>query len=279
MEHDAFASENHRLQQALNVLRDEVPFEPETALVLGSGLGELAELAEDAVTVPAAALPGYPESTVAGHHGRLVFGRLDGHPVVFVQGRLHYYEGHPVQSLAFPIRLVHAAGAERLIVTNAAGGINPLFEPGTLMFIVDHLNLAFPGALVGSSAPGEEQHLLRRPNPCYDREWIRRAEKVAVEQGRVTRQGVYAWVSGPSYETKAEIEAFAQLGADAIGMSTVPEVIQARRLGMRVLGLSTITNPAAGLSTEPLSHEEVLETGRRVRGDLKRLVRGIVRET
>ena len=242
--------------------------------MLGSGLGAMAQAAEDAVTIPTSELPGYPRSTVAGHDGRLVFGRLAGREVVFVQGRLHLYEGLCVRAVTFPVRLVHALGARRLVVTNAAGGINPRYRPGTLMFIEDHINLAFAHPLAGPVADGLPRFVdLSAP---YDRAWLAAAEDVALGLGIATRRGTYLWTSGPSYETKAEIRLFARLGADAVGMSTVPEVIQARQLGMRVLGLSTITNPAAGLGAEPLAHEDVLAVGERLRGELERLLRGVL---
>ena len=245
--------------------------------MLGSGLGAMADVAEDAVAVAASDLPGYPRSTVAGHSGRLVFGRLAGREVVFVQGRLHLYEGLDVRAVTFPVRLAHALGARRLVVTNAAGGIHPLFRPGTLMFIEDHINLAFVSPLAGPVADGLPRFVdLSAP---YDPEWLAAAEEVALGLGIGTRRGTYLWTSGPSYETKAEIRFFARLGADAVGMSTVPEVIQARQLGMRVLGLSTITNPAAGLGAEPLAHEDVLAVGARLQGDLRRLLRGILERT
>lgn len=264
------------VSDALSVLREQVDRRPELAMVLGSGLGDLADAADDAVVVPTTDLPGYPRSTVSGHHGRLVFGRLEGREVVIVQGRAHLYEGHTVQAATFPIRLVHAMGAQRLLVTNAAGGINPSFPPGTLMFITDHLNLTFENPLVGPGAGEGPRGGIDLSRP-YDHAWLEEAERVALNDGIATRRGVYLWTRGPSYESAAEIRFFARIGADAVGMSTVPEVIEARRLGMKVLGLSTITNPAAGLSPVPLSHEEVLEVGARVREDLEQLVRGIMR--
>lgn len=264
------------VQDAVAAIRATEPRTPRLALVLGSGLGALAEAAEDAVVFPTADLPGYPPSTVSGHRGRLVFGRLEGQDVVFVQGRVHLYEGHPVRAVTFPIRLVHALGARRLLVTNAAGGISPHCPPGTLMFLSDHINLAFASPLAGPNVDGGPR--FPDMSAPYDPAWTDRAEALALAAGIATRRGVYLWTRGPSYETKAEIQAFRRLGADAVGMSTVPEVIQARYLGMRVLGLSTITNYAAGLHPDPLVHEDVLEVGRQIRGDLERLVRCIVRD-
>ncbi|NBB75504.1 MAG: purine-nucleoside phosphorylase [Bacteroidetes bacterium] len=266
------------MQRAIAAVRAQTRATPQVALILGSGLGDLADDAENATTIPATDVPGYPPSTVSGHHGRLVVGTLEGVDVVFVQGRVHYYEGYPLHRVTFPVRLVHALGAERLLVTNSAGGINRTFEPGTLMFITDHINGVFNSPLVGRAAPPRvEPHGAQAP--YYDPDWTARAQAVARAQGLPTRAGTYIWTKGPSYETKAEIRAFTQMGADAVGMSTVPEVIQARQLGMSVLGLSTITNPAAGLGAEPLDHDDVLAVGQRVRAHLAQLVRGILRET
>ena len=263
-------SESEALQDAVSAVWGHTDRAPDVALVLGSGLGRLAEAATDTTAVAASDIPGYPASTVEGHEGRLVFGTLEGTSVVFVQGRVHLYEGYSVDRLVFPVRLVHALGADRMVVTNSAGGINRTFRPGTLMFITDHLNLAFAGPKGGTAAG-------RSGETCYDAVWTDRAEKEALDLGLDVRRGVYAWMRGPSYETPAEIRALERLGADAVGMSTVPEAVQARRLGLRVVGLSTITNPAAGIADEALDHDDVLAVGERVRGDLAALVRGIVR--
>ncbi|PSQ79328.1 MAG: purine-nucleoside phosphorylase [Bacteroidetes bacterium QH_8_67_23] len=248
---------------------------PELALVLGSGLGALAEEADDARTLETTELPGYPRSTVEGHAGRLVYGLLEGRPVLFVQGRAHLYEGHTPRELTFPVRLAHALGALRLLLTNAAGGIAERLPPGSLMLITDHLNFAFPGPLVQTNADAPNDALLTGSSP-YDPDWTDRAEALANELGIALERGVYVWTRGPSYETPAEIRMFSQLGADAVGMSTVPEALAAARLGMPVLGLSTITNRAAGLSAGALDHEEVLDVSAQVQGTLRRLVREIV---
>jgi purine-nucleoside phosphorylase len=262
------------LDEAVAAVRAHTDARPEIALVLGSGLGALADEAEDAVAVPTEAIPGYPRSTVVGHAGRLVFGRLEGREVLFVQGRAHYYEGHAMDAVTFPVRLAHALGARRLLLTNAAGGVNPAFGPGTLMLITDHLNLAFAGPLRLFDAADERVGPFR--GTPYDEAWLDEAERVALGLRVAYRKGVYVWTSGPSYETPAEIRYFARAGADAVGMSTVPEALQGAALGMRVLGLSTITNPAAGLSAAPLDHAEVLEVGRAVRARLAAWVRGLV---
>jgi purine-nucleoside phosphorylase len=277
------APREKQLREAVAAVRERTTARPTCALILGSGLGVLAKEADDATTVAGADIPHYPASTVSGHEGRLVFGTLEGADVVFVQGRVHYYEGYPLARVVFPVQLVEALGAERLVVTNSAGGINRAFPPGTLMFITDHLNAAFASPLTGRSAPTGRMSVdaVREATqpPYYDPDWTDAAQAVANELELDTERGTYLWTKGPSYETEAEIEAFSRLGADAVGMSTVPEVIQARRQGLRVLGLSTITNPAAGIGDAPLDHDDVLAVGRQVRHDLARLVRGIVRVT
>jgi purine-nucleoside phosphorylase len=237
--------------------------------VLGSGLGALADELDDVEAVEAADIPGYPDSTVAGHAGRLVVGTLEGRDVLVVQGRPHYYEGHSLRQVTLPVRLARALGARRLLLTNAAGGVNAGFGPGTLMLITDHLNLAGVGV---TGIAGRERGRRR----VYDAEWMAIAERIAAERGIDVRKGVYAWTTGPSYETPAEIRYFREAGADAVGMSTVPEALQGASLGMPVLGISAITNPAAGMSAEPLDHADVLEVGRRVRAHFAAWVRGIV---
>ena len=264
------------LADAVAAVRAHTDLVPEVALVLGSGLGALADAVEDAVAIPTSEVPHYAPSTVVGHAGRLVLGTLGGRPVLVLQGRIHLYEGHAPREVTFPVRLAHALGARSLVLTNAAGGINPDFGPGTLMLITDHLNLAFRSPLSGPVGDGE----VRFPdmsNP-YDEAWRARAVNLALTMGIPYREGVYVWTAGPSYETPAEIRYFHRAGADAVGMSTVPEAIQAAALGMPVLGISTITNFAAGLQGRPLDHEEVLEVGRQVRDRLTAWIRAIVAE-
>ncbi|NBW94488.1 MAG: purine-nucleoside phosphorylase [Bacteroidetes bacterium] len=269
----------------LNLHEDALPFirsiitgppqRPALGLVLGSGLSQLAEIMDDAVTIATSDIPGYPESTVEGHEGCLIFGMLEGMPVVFVQGRLHVYEGHSVEESTYPIRLLAGMGVQRLIVTNAAGGIHPDCVPGTLMWITDHIAFAFRRIPAGKSPSPRPSGADQSP---YDPAWTESAKDLADSLGVATRSGTYLWTLGPSYETKAEIRMFAKMGADAVGMSTVPEVVVARTFGMRVLGLSTITNFAAGLGQETLDHQEVLQVGRQVRDDLQRLIVSIVRD-
>lgn len=249
---------------------------PVIGLVLGSGLSHLADVLDSAVIIPTTDIPGYPGSTVEGHHGRLVLGYLEGVPVVFVQGRLHVYEGHSVEAATYPVRLLAALGVKRLVVTNAAGGIHPECVPGTLMWLTDHLAFAFRQVPTPGASSFRPTDADRSP---YDVAWTNEARSIAERLGIATRSGTYLWTLGPSYETKAEIRMFAGMGADAVGMSTVPEVIVARAYGMRVIGISTITNFAAGLGQETLDHQEVLEVGRQVRDDLQRLVVSIVKES
>ena len=264
----------YEIQEAVAAVRARTDRVPEIALVLGSGLGALADDVEDAVAISTSEVPHYPASTVQGHAGRLVLGSLGGRSVLVIQGRVHFYEGHTPREVAFPVRLAHALGARRLLLTNAAGGINPDFGPGTLMLITDHLNLTFASPLAGPV--GEGEHRFPDLSNPYDELWRESARNIALTLRVPYREGVYVWTSGPSYETPAEIRAFRLAGADAVGMSTVPEALQAAALGLPVLGISTITNPAAGLNAEPLDHQEVLEVGRTVRDRLATWVRAIV---
>ena len=264
------------LASAVDAVRARTGLVPELALVLGSGLGSLADEVEDATVLPTSEVPGYPASTVQGHAGRLVLGTLAGRPVLVVQGRVHLYEGHPPRALGFPVRLAHALGARGLILTNAAGGIRRDFVPGTLMLISDHINLAGANPLTGPTGAGETR-FPDMSNP-YDESWRELARNIAITRGISYREGVYLWTAGPSYETPAEIRFFERIGADAVGMSTVPEAIQAAALGLPVLGISTITNPAAGIGAEPLDHEDVLAVGAAVRSRLAAWVRALAEE-
>lgn len=263
------------VRDAVNYIRERESRIPEVALILGSGLAHLAATLEDATVFEDEAIPGYPHATVEGHTGRLLVGRLEGRIVAIVQGRLHSYEGHSVRTTALPVRLLHGLGVKKLVVTNAAGGINPLLLPGTIMFIEDHINLGFGSPLTGPNMDGMPRFTdMSEP---YDAKWIANMEASALRLGIPTHRGVYVWTPGPSYETSAEIKFFEKIGGDAVGMSTVPEVIQARYLGMHVLGISTITNRATGLSDTPLNHDEVLEVGNEIRAEMEMLVREVVR--
>ena len=252
------------------------PRAPRIAIVLGSGLGFLADQVDDAVRLSYRDIPGFPEPGVQGHAGQLVAGTLEGVPVLMQSGRFHLYEGHAADVAALPVRVFAALGLRTLVVTNAAGGIRRTLVPGTLMLISDHLNLMGRNPLVGAAVEGE----TRFPDMTdpYDTALRAVARGVARAEQLALEEGVYAGLLGPSYETKAEIDMLKRLGADAVGMSTVPEVIAARARGIKCVGISTITNQAAGLGGTPLSHAEVLEVAESVKGNLAKLVRGIVRE-
>lgn len=247
---------------------------PVAAIVLGSGLGGLAGRLQSPRRLAFADIPGFPSATVAGHAGALIAGTLAGREVLALAGRFHLYEGHAPSLSALPVRLFHALGARTLIVSNAAGGVRRTFRRGDLMLINDQLNLMARNPLVGAVQRGD----VRFPDMSapYDPTLLALLRKVAVAEGISVVDGVYAGVLGPSYETAAEVRMLERLGADAVGMSTVPEVIVARALGMRVAGISCITNMAAGISIAPLDHQEVLETTRQVGDRFERLVEGLV---
>ena len=247
---------------------------PRVAIVLGSGLGAVADAVPDAVRVPYREIPGFPDPGAPGHKGELVAGTLEGVPLVVQSGRFHLYEGHTAELAALPTRVYAHLGVDTLIVTNAAGGIRHTFRPPTLMLIADHINLMFRNPLVGPVVEGD-QRFPDMSDP-YDAALRASARAVARAEGILLEDGVYAALLGPSFETPAEIRMLERLGADAVGMSTVPEVIAARARGLRCLGFSSVTNVAAGLSAQPLSHVEVLEAGARVAGQLERLIRGVL---
>ncbi|HET7601860.1 MAG TPA: purine-nucleoside phosphorylase, partial [Gemmatimonadales bacterium] len=247
---------------------------PELAIVLGSGLGHLAERVTGAVHISYDRIPGFPLPTVKGHAGELVAGNFAGRAVIMQSGRFHMYEGHSADLSALPVRVFAELGVKTLIVTNAAGGVRRSFTPGTLMLIADHLNLTGRNALVGEALPGEER--FPDMSDAYDAELRRLARRVAKQRGVPLEEGIYAGLLGPNYETPAEVRMLGALGADAVGMSTVIEVVAARARGVRCLGISTVTNAAAGISEQPLSHAEVMEAADRVKDHLGALVEGVV---
>jgi purine-nucleoside phosphorylase len=273
--HDArFGAE--AAQYAADAVRRHVGLfgEPALAIVLGSGLGGLARRIADARAVSFGDVPGFPTATVAGHAGRIIVGRLMGRPVIALAGRFHMYEGHDAAHAGFPVRVLHALGARTLFVSNAAGGINPAFAPGDLMIVTDHLNLMFRNPLVGTLVSGD----VRFPDMSepYDSRLTALLREQAAALGFAMREGVYCGLLGPTYETPAEVRMLRVLGADAVGMSTVPEVVVARALGMRVVGVSCITNLASGVSPTPLSHAEVIETTARVATRFETLIERFV---
>lgn len=249
---------------------------PEVGLILGSGLGELAGEIEDPSMAGYEEIPGFKASTVEGHEGRLVFGTLAGKSVCIMQGRFHYYEGHAMRELVFPVRAMSGLGIDTLIVTNASGGIDTSLEVGDLVVLEDHINLMGDNPLIGENDDAVGPRFVDMTY-AYDPDLRQLAHRQAREVGLELESGVYAANPGPSYETPAEIEMLRTLGADLVGMSTVPEVIAANHCGMDVLGLSCVTNMAAGVIDQPLDHDEVIETTERVKDDFKSVVRRVVR--
>jgi len=261
--------------EAVDGLRARLPSIPPTAVVIGSGLGALEEALDDAVAVPFDALPGLPATGVSGHGGRFVHGRLASTEVLIQSGRFHLYEGLPLDVVVAPVRILGASGVERLILTNASGGIHPLLEPGDVVLVDDVMNLMFRSPLSGPVAEGEERFPdMSDPLDSELRAVIRAA---ASEVGLGLGGGTYAAVTGPQYETAAEIRMLSRLGADLVGMSTVPEVITAAALGLRCAVLSLVTNKATGLAAQELSHDEVLEVGRTSAGKVAALLTELVR--
>ena len=267
--------------EAMAAIQQRSSLKPVVALILGSGLGDLAEEIENAVTIPYEEIPHFAHSTVVGHAGRLLIGMLEHVPVVVMQGRFHLYEGHSSQVLTFPVRVMRLLGARTLIVSNAAGGVNPAYRPSDFMLIRDHLYLpgmAGANPLVG---PNDERFGERFPPlaNAYDAELSLFARTVAAGQlGTVLHEGVYTMLAGPVYETAAELKFLRLIGTDAVGMSTVPEVVVARHMGMRVLGVSLITNAATGTETEEIKHADVLATAELVRPRFAALIRGVMQK-
>ena len=264
-----------RAEHAARVIRARTKLEPRIALVLGSGLGGFADDFDEAVPVPYEEVPGFVRSTAQGHAGRLVIGKVDTVPVIAMQGRVHYYEGYSLEEVTFPVRTFKLLGVKTLILTNASGGINVQLNQGTLMVISDHVNLMGDNPLRG---PNDERFGPRFPD--MTEVYSRQLQEIVIEEantiGADVRRGIYGGLSGPSYETPAEIHLLRNLGADAVGMSTVPEAIVARHMDVEVLGISCITNMAAGISDEPINHEEVMATGDRVRDTFAQLLRRVV---
>lgn len=261
-----------RAEHAARTIRARGGEEARIGLVLGSGLGAFADDLEDAVAIPYEEIPGFARSTVEGHAGRLVVGRVDGVPVVVQQGRFHFYEGYKLDEVTFPVRVLGLLGIKVLILTNAAGGLNNSFTQGALMLISDHLNLMGTNPLLG---PNEPRFGTRFPDmsEVYDREFQEATMAEAHAMKIELKRGIYAALTGPSYETPAEIRMLRALGADAVGMSTVPEAIVARHMGIKVVGISCITNMAAGVLDRPIDHAEVMETGEQVRAIFTELLR------
>ncbi|MBY7143441.1 purine-nucleoside phosphorylase [Virgibacillus sp. NKC19-3] len=263
------------IKEASKYIEEKLSEQPTIGLILGSGLGVLGEEIEKPVTIPYNDIPHFPVSTVAGHKGQLVIGSLEGKQVIAMQGRFHYYEGYSMKQVTFPVRVMKQLGIDSIIVTNAAGGINIGFNPGDLMLITDHINNMGSNPLIGKNN-SELGDRFPDMSQVYDKTYIQHAETVADELSIDVKKGVYVGNTGPTYETPAEIKMLRTLGGDAVGMSTVPEVTAAKHAGLRILGISCISNMAAGILDQPLTHAEVMETTEKVRQDFLRFVKNII---
>lgn len=263
------------IENAVNYITKKIPSKPEIAIILGSGLGELADKIENPVYIDYSELDGFPVSTAPGHKGRFVYGTLNGKKVICMQGRFHYYEGYSMKQIIAPVRVMRKLGAEYLIVTNAAGGVNKSFNVGDIMLINDHINFMGTNPLIGKN---EDEFGVRFPDMsfAYTPSLKELAKECSKGTGVEIKEGVYLACTGPSYETPAEIRAFRSLGADAVGMSTVPEIIAASHLKFKTLAFSLITNMAAGILEQPLTEEEVLETGAKKGREMQKLITNII---
>lgn len=268
-----------QIDQVTDTVRARINAHPRVGIVLGSGLNDLAASVEDAVTISYGDLPLWPVSTVEGHVGRLVVGELEGKPVFVMQGRIHFYEGYSMGQVTLPVRVMQRLGLELMIVTNAAGGVNPDFVPGDVMLITDHLNLMGMSGLNPLMGPNLNEVGPRFPDmsQAYDKELRAIARKVAAEQGVPLQEGVYCGLSGPSFESPADLRFLRLAGADAVGMSTVPEVIVARHGGLRVLGFSGISNKANLDGSTVTTHKEVIEAGKIIAPKMETIIRGVLK--
>lgn len=264
-----------RLLKCREEIRKRTDFRPQVGIVLGSGLGGYADNMEISCEIPYREIPGFPVSTVQGHDGKFLFGYVKNTPVILMKGRVHYYEGYPMEDVVLPVRLMGLLGADTVILTNAAGGINRTFQAGDLMLITDHISIAVPNPLRGENI---DELGTRFPDMShvYDPELQEAAKEAAARQGISLREGIYVQCSGPSYETPAEIRMLGALGADAVGMSTVCEAIAARHMGMKVCGISCITNMAAGILDRPLDHREVQKSADQAKEKFENLITGLV---
>ena len=264
-----------KITAAAEYILQKVALRPTVALVLGSGLGDYADTLEQSVKIPYSEIPNFPQPTVEGHAGAFVFGMKEGKQVVVAQGRVHYYEGLPMQEITLPVRVLAAIGVKTLVLTNAAGGVNLGYQPGTLMLISDHINFSGANPLVGANL---DEFGPRFPDASdvYTARLRKELLPKAEEAGIALRQGVYMMFSGPSFETPAEIRMARTLGADAVGMSTVPEALVATHCGMEVLGISCISNMAAGVLNQKLSHQEVMDTGAMVHDKFQKLIKIVI---
>lgn len=265
-----------KIKESSKYILEKTKFQPEIGLILGSGLGAIADQIEDAEFYPYNEIPNFPVSTVEGHAGRLVIGTLEGKKVVAMQGRFHYYEGYHMQEVTFPVRVMKLLGIKTLVVTNAAGAVNTGYKPGDLMLISDHLNLSGNNPLIGKNL---EEFGTRFPDMSdpYNKELRQKVKEIAKSLEIELQEGIYACMSGPTYETAAEIRMVRTLGGDAVGMSTAPEVIVATHSGIKVIGVSCMTNMAAGILDQPLDHREVMETSEMAREKFIKLMRNVIK--
>lgn len=263
-----------KINEATSYIKEQGATDAVLGLVLGSGLGDIVDQMEDAIHIPYETIPNFPVSTVVGHAGKLVYGTLAGKKVLAMAGRFHFYEGYAMEQVIFPIRVMKALGIDSIMITNAAGGINFDFEPGDLMLIVDQLNMTGTNPLIGKNIDELGPRFVDMSHP-FDETYMELARKASEKLSLTLHEGVYMGVTGPTYETPAEIRMFRTLGADAVGMSTVSEIIAARHMGMRVIGISCITNLGSGMQKD-IDHSAVVNTGERVKGNFQNLVKEII---
>ena len=265
------------IETASNYILSKSTYKPKIGLILGSGLGSLADLIEKPEFYPYEELPNFPVSTVEGHEGRLVIGKLQGKIVIAMQGRFHYYEGYSMTEVTFPVRVMKKLGVKNLIVTNAAGAVNTNYKPGDLMIISDHINMSGNNPLIGKNL---DSFGVRFPDmsEAYSKDLREKVKKCASTLNLDIKEGVYVMMSGPTYETPAEIKMVRAIGGDAVGMSTVPEVIVANHSGIKTVGISCLTNMAAGILEQPLNHEEVMETSNKVKDNFMNLMKLLIKE-
>lgn len=269
--------EQQVMEHGVRIIRERTDFEPEVGLILGSGLGDYAEQIENPIVIPYNDIPNFPVSTVAGHAGQFVLGMCKGKKVIAMQGRIHYYEGYSQSMITMPVRMMKRLGMKKMVLTNAAGGVNKSFAPGTLMMIRDHINVSGNNPLLGKNID-EDGPRFPDMSQIYKREFRDTLKAAAKKQGITLEEGVYMMLSGPCYETPAEIRMAGILGADAVGMSTVPEAIVCSHCQIPVLGISCITNYAAGILEQPLSHQEVVDTASKVKDTFVKVIDTVLSE-
>lgn len=269
--------QTHQIKEAREFIQSKTDLVPEIGIILGSGLGGLADELENAVVIPYEEIPYFSKSAAVGHANQLVIGTLNGKRIVAMKGRYHYYEGYSLDEVTFPVRVIQALGTDKLIITNACGAVNKEFNPGDLMLITDHINLAGTNPLIG---PNNDDLGTRFPDSSevYNRELRNLAKNIAEENNINLQEGVYTWWSGPAYETPAEIRMIRVLGGDAVGMSTVPEALIAVHGGLKVLGISCLTNMASGILDQPLSHDEVIDVAAQSRSKFVQLIKEVIHQ-